>query len=53
MKKRGQGGSALMKRRTKQKTFSKLLDIKQSIQISETPLGEDVMEQRSYPNVDE
>ena len=53
MEQRGQGGSALKKRRTKQKTFAKLLDIKQSIQIFETRLGEDVLEQRSYPNVDE
>ena len=53
MKKRGQGGSTLKKRRTKQKAFVKLGELKKIFEIAETPLGEDVLEQRSYPNVNE
>ena len=42
-----------MKRRTKQKTFAKLLDIKQTIGIVQTHLGEDVLEQSTYLDVNE
>ena len=53
MRKRGQAGSALKKRRTKQKNFAKLLDIKQPIKIVETHLGGDVWEQRNHMNVND
>ena len=47
MKKRGQGGSALKKRRTK-KTFVKLGELEKIFEISETPLGEDVLDRTNY-----
>ena len=41
MKKRGQGGSALKKKRRKMNKFVKLEEVTNSINIMETPLGRD------------
>lgn len=48
MKKRGQGGNALMKRRKTKKSFVKLGDLQNIFEIAETPLGGDVLDRTNY-----
>ena len=52
MKKRGQGGSALKKKRRKMNSFVKLEEVNNSINIVETPVGEDALDHERYPEVD-
>ena len=52
MKRRGQAGSAVKKRRMKMKHFVKLQNVNDSINIEETLLGKDALDHVVYPGAD-